>query len=51
MITYGYGNMIMSDIETKFKKNKILEIVLLSLKSSFSFYNKLGCYTSISKNV
>ena len=42
MRNYGYGMIIMDEIVSKYNKNKTLEIVLLSLKSSYNFYSKLG---------
>jgi ribosomal protein S18 acetylase RimI-like enzyme len=42
MRSYGYGSIILDDFIRKYKKNKTLELVLLSLESSFDFYNKLG---------
>jgi ribosomal protein S18 acetylase RimI-like enzyme len=41
MRNYGYGNIIMNEIKNKYN-NLILEIVLLSLKSSYDFYKKIG---------
>jgi ribosomal protein S18 acetylase RimI-like enzyme len=42
MRSYGYGSIILDDFIAKYQKNKTLELVLLSLESSFNFYNKLG---------
>ena len=42
MRSYGYGSIILNDFIEKFQKNNTLELVLLSLESSFNFYNKLG---------
>lgn len=42
MRSYGYGSLILDEIYNKFNKIKTLEIVLLSLKNTFNFYNKLG---------
>jgi ribosomal protein S18 acetylase RimI-like enzyme len=44
MQSYGYGSIIMDEIISKYYKNKTLEIVLLSLKSSYDFYSKLGFF-------
>ena len=42
MRSYGYGSIILDEFIEKYHKNKILELVLLSLESSYDFYNKLG---------
>lgn len=42
MRNFGYGKLIIDEIANKYNKNKTLEIVLLSLKSTYDFYNKLG---------
>ena len=42
MRSFGYGSLILDEIINKFNKTKTLEIVLLSLQSSFEFYKKLG---------
>jgi ribosomal protein S18 acetylase RimI-like enzyme len=42
MRAYGYGSIILEEFINKYQKNKKLELVLLSLQSSYSFYEKLG---------
>lgn len=42
MRSFGYGGIILDDFIAKYHTNKTLELVLLSLESSFDFYNKLG---------
>lgn len=42
MRSYGYGSVILQEIQEKFSIRETLEIVLLSLKSSVDFYLKLG---------
>lgn len=42
MRSFGYGNIILDEIVDKYNKQKTLEIVLLSLVSSYDFYSKLG---------
>jgi predicted GNAT family N-acyltransferase len=42
MRSYGYGKSILDEIIDKYNKEKTLEIVLLSLESSYDFYTKLG---------
>lgn len=49
MRSLGYGSLILDEICNKFNKNKILEIVLLSLENTFNFYSKLGFEKSIVK--
>jgi len=46
---YGYGTVILQEIEKKFSKRETLEIVLLSLQSSVNFYLKLGFQISYVK--
>jgi len=42
MRSYGYGTVVLEEFITKCQKNKMLELVLLSLQSSCDFYEKLG---------
>ena len=42
MRSYGYGKIILEEIIDKYNREKTLEIVLLSLVSSYDFYSKLG---------
>ena len=42
MRSYGYGSIILDDFIKKYYKNKTVELVLLSLESSYDFYSKLG---------
>jgi predicted GNAT family N-acyltransferase len=42
MRSYGYGQTIIDQIVNKYTKNNTLEIVLLSLESSYEFYSKMG---------
>ena len=42
MRAYGYGSIILEEFIAKYHKNKILELVLLSLQSSHDFYEKIG---------
>lgn len=42
MRSFGYGSIIIDEIINKFNKTKTLEIVLLSLTSSYNFYIGLG---------
>lgn len=42
MRSYGYGSLILDDFIKKYYKNRIIELVLLSLESSYDFYSKLG---------
>ena len=47
---YGYGGIILEDMkEYFFKNNKVLEIILHSLKASYNFYVKNG-FKQIEKN-
>lgn len=41
MRKYGYGKILVDEIVTKYN-TKIVEVVLLSLKTSYNFYNSLG---------
>lgn len=49
MRSFGYGSIIIDEIVNKYHKNKTLELVLLSLKSSYDFYSKLGFVKSTIK--
>jgi ribosomal protein S18 acetylase RimI-like enzyme len=42
MRSLGYGSVILDEFIAKYQKNKTLELVLLSLQSSYDFYKKLG---------
>ena len=42
MRSFGYGSIILDEFISKYQNNKILELVLLSLQSSYDFYEKLG---------
>jgi N-acetylglutamate synthase-like GNAT family acetyltransferase len=42
MRSFGYGTIILEEIIQKFNKKNIFEIVLLSLQTSYDFYEKLG---------
>ena len=42
MRSFGYGSIILDEFISKYQKNKLLELVLLSLQSSYDFYEKLG---------
>lgn len=47
----GYGRIILDEFISKYNKYEKIEIVLLSLKTSFKFYKKLGFKISDSKYI